>query len=275
MFFDVRLRSTAIPAAASLVLFLLAPGRALPQQVELKVDGGSPQVVDLGSPTTLKAGGAFGGVAITIPNDKPTTLKPTAGSAGITAKAWDYDVASQKIERACESLPAGADGTLTLDMAKLDCTGFLRQGTLIEVSDGSQAAYFVMNNRVAPQVGDDIGIALTLVDRWDDQDVDGNSIREGSRVNSGTSFYYSVSNLKTDFLRLIGNASLLNGDPELDLEVGLGLGLLLRTRSMAGTGTGFGLAAGVGYNLMLDDPDQRWYTFVGLSVNFNQQGGSQ
>lgn len=275
MFFDVRLRSLVAPAAASLALFLLAPGGASSQQVEVKVDGGSPQLLSLDAADDVQVDGTFTGTSLTIPNDKPTTLTPQDAETKLAAKVWDFDVAKQLVGKQCASLPTEVDGTLTLDMAKIDCPGILRNGALIEVRAGDRAVYFVMNNRVAPQVGDDLGVALTLVDRWDEVDAEGKGIDEGARTNSGMSFYYSVSNLKTNFLRLIGNASLLDGDPEIDFEVGLGLGLLLRTQPLAGTGTGFGLAAGVGYNLMLDNPDQRWYTFVGLSVNFNQQGGAQ
>jgi hypothetical protein len=153
-------------------------------------------------------------------------------------------------------------------MAKFDCSGFVRQGALIELQVGQKFAYFVMNNKTGTQLGDDIGIALTLVDRWEGDD------SKGSRINNGISFYYSISNLKTNWVRLIGNVSLLDADPTLDFETGLGLGLLFRTRPLTGTAS-FGLAGGVGYNLMIDDSAKRWYTFVGFSMNFNQQGGGQ
>lgn len=261
-----------------LALSLLPAAGAFAQKfpVQMKEGNSDPGPVTFVAPIAgLTKGVAFSGTAKTIANDKTTVLTPQGAPSDLAAKAWDFDVANQTLGDQCTQISANADGTLALDMARIDCPGFIRQGTLIEVQSGGQAAYFVMNNRIAPQRGDDMGIALTLIDRWKEKDASGQEISKGARVSSGVNVYYSLSNLKTNFVRLIGSASLLDADPAIDMEVGIGLGVLFRTPPLGGSDTaGVGVAAGVGYNLMLDDSDQRWYTFFGFSMNFNRQGGN-
>lgn len=258
------------------VSFLLGGTLAWAQSgVEKKIGNQAPVDVTLGGQSAITAKNALpaGLTPGDLPNDKAVEFEAPA-TTPLEARVWNFDTQGNTVLEECQKVLPSTDNKLVLDMGSFNCPGFTRNGSLIELKAGAQFAYFTMKNKVSPQVGDDMGIALTLVDRWRQRDAEGKPFREGARTNSGMSFYYSVSNLKTNRLRLIGNVSLLDGDPEIDFETGLGVGLLFRTRPLIGEGTGFGLAAGVGYNLMLDEEDDRWYTFIGFSMNFNQQNGN-
>lgn len=211
-----------------------------------------------------------------LPNDKAVLLVWEEEQDALTARVWDFKITtttqgqievSEVVE--CPKVLPEEDNKLVLDMTKFACPVNPRHNAFIEVkSQAGKVSYFQMDNRSMPQTGDDVGVALTLVDRWKQEGP------EGARVNGGASFYYSLANLKTGRFRIIGNASVLDSDPELDFEMGIGLGILFKAVPLVRNGntTSFGIAAGIGYNLMLDHSNQRPYTFFGFSMNFQQQG---
>lgn len=68
----------------------------------------------------------------------------------------------------------------------------------------------------------------------------------------------------------------LDMEDDLDFELGVGVGLLYRLGELPDpfdssiSKTGLGIVAGVGYNLMVDDSNAAWYTFIGFSANFSE-----
>jgi len=112
-------------------------------------------------------------------------------------------------------------------------------------------------------VGEDQGIALTLVDRWQGDQ------RKAFRVNQGVSYYFSATKVNEGRLRFVGSVNLLDFDDKEDFEVGLGVGFLIRELgNLKGQNSSLGLVGGVGLNLMTDDHDKAWYSFIGFSMNF-------
>lgn len=111
--------------------------------------------------------------------------------------------------------------------------------------------------------GDDIGIALSILDRSRDG--------EGSRFLDGASFYYSLSNLKSDSFRAIASLSALDFNDEVDFETGLSLGILLKPKDLTrASNQGFAFSLTYGYNFMADTADDGWYSMIGFGWNFGR-----
>jgi hypothetical protein len=178
------------------------------------------------------------------------------------------------------------DKEITFSLSTLDCEGRGPKGVVIQVIGSGGRQNFYITSRWAPFLGSDVGVALTLVDRWKDPKVeqpkdpnnpDGETElvekKRAFRVNPGMSFYYSFSELLTERFRPIVGVNLVNFDDSDDtFEIGLSTGLIWKLTAIGkAETTGFAMAAGVGYNLMEDDHDARWYTFVGFSINFQQK----
>ncbi|MCH9647736.1 MAG: hypothetical protein K0U98_05815 [Deltaproteobacteria bacterium] len=178
----------------------------------------------------------------------------------------------REIRGSCGSLlPEVAKRQLSFSGTSLLCYGqSLDKGVLIQIRVGNSDhhTYLYLQNARAPVFGAEIGIPLTLINRWDDDDKD-----EGFRQSSaGVGAYYSLTNLHTERWRGILKVSSLDMDSELDFELGVGLGLLFKIKqSFRDSNSGLGIAAGIGYNLMLADSRKAWYTFVGFTANFNQK----
>jgi len=166
--------------------------------------------------------------------------------------------ASSKLEIPVNQLRCTADTGLKKHRAK---------GGLLVVSDGTHivpVARLEYKAKAPVIAGDDIGVALNILDRSGDG--------EGFRFFEGTSVYYSLSNLRTNSWRVIANLSVLDFDPETDLETGLALGFLYKPSiaSREATGNGFAISAAYGYNFMADDSGDGWYTLIGFGWNFKQ-----
>lgn len=100
----------------------------------------------------------------------------------------------------------------------------------------------------------------------DPQEHDG----KGFRVDSSAFVYYSISDLKTNNLRMIVQLSTLDMYEDIEFETGVGVGLLLRPKTEL-TSNSLGLAVGAGYNLMADESEDGWFAFVGFSWNFDRK----
>lgn len=185
----------------------------------------------------------------------------------------------RRIRRGCGFIPVNqSEHQVLIDPASLNCQGgTLDKGILfsVEVERGGKISfgYVYMENKKTPNFGSDIGVALTLINRWDEGggSSDGDpSNEEGFRSNTaGAGFYYSLSDLRNKRFRPLFNVLVLDMDPEIDFELGLGFGGLFKIQPDQETQVGFGIAGGIGYNLMVDEEDEAWYTFVGFTANFN------
>jgi hypothetical protein len=282
----------AVACALALPVCLVASAAAA-EEVTMKVGGKEPVKLEL--PAASDSGVAIAAAAESgsltaeelssrlsmageLPNDEAVVFRWGENEGPLEARVWDFKkttaadgtvTVSDVTE--CSRVIVQDDSTLVLDMNKFSCPVRLRNNALIEVTSPTGVQRFQMANRRAPATGDDVGVALTLVDRWKEEGA------EGARANGGASFYYSLSNLKTSRVRLIGNVSVLDMDPNLDFELGIGLGVLFKVVPLArdGNTTSFGIAAGVGYNLMVDHSENRPYTFIGFSMNFQQNSNPE
>lgn len=239
-------------------------------QVLMKIGKKAPVPIAMpgGVPLPLLAGAPAPVTIFTLPNYEPVTFSAPAG-VPLSARVWNKVRTGPPQE--CDPIAPSSGNELIFDVADVNCPGFLLNELEVELDAGGAKATFTVPNKNSVETGDNIGIQLTAVDRWEETDADGNNVRNGARVNGGAGIYYSISNLKNDHVGLIGNVSVLDQDPDLDFELGVGLGFLFKFQRL-GEDNGFGMAAGVGYNLMLDNPDERWYTFVGFSMDFGLGG---
>ncbi len=258
------------PAKCLLLLavlaWLLAPAPAV-AQVQMKIGDGLPIPVVMHGPDNLKAAAE---AKRSLPNNKPTTFTAPVETP-LSAQVWKLDKTGKNRVDECDSMAPSSDNELVIDLSDINCPGFILHSVDVEIQADGKVAEFKIPSKNSLDAGDNIGIALTLVDRWKETDADGNKVKHGSRANGGAGVYYSVSNLKNNHVSLIGNVSVLDSDPNIDFEVGLGFGLLFKFKRL-GEDSGFGLATGIGYNLMLDQAAERWYTFVGFSMDFGQSG---
>lgn len=235
-------------------------------QVQMKIGKKAPvPIAMIGGVVAFAAPGAV--TVSTLPNDKPVTFSAPTG-VPLSARVWNKVGIN---EQECDPIASSSGNELIFDVAGINCPGFILNELKVKVDAGGATATFTVPNKNTPETGDNIGIQLTAIDRWEETDADGNEVRNGARVNGGAGVYYSISNLKNNHVGLIGNVSVLDHDPDLDFELGVGLGFLFKFQRL-GEDNGFGMAAGVGYNLMLDNDDERWYTFVGFSMDFGQGG---
>jgi hypothetical protein len=74
-------------------------------------------------------------------------------------------------------------------------------------------------------------------------------------------------------VRWIANVLAMDFDDEIDLELGIGTGVMFKLTEDQGKAPGFGLAAGVGYNFMVDESDEAWFSFLGLTVTIGGTKG--
>lgn len=191
---------------------------------------------------------------------EPVTIEVTDGDSVTVAVFAESEKGGAF--RWCRNV-ASAGPSIVVDPTETRCTlgGSISKSAAIVVRSQSGQVVLLVPNRRAPFAGSDLGIGLTIVDRWNDGDAFG-------EIN-GVAGYYSLSKLRNRYSRLVAQVSFLDDDPEHQLEVGLGVGVLLRTTPSDGAASvGFALAVGVGKNLMLRGGEHPWFTFVGLTYNF-------
>ncbi|MCP4549718.1 MAG: hypothetical protein GY835_24950 [bacterium] len=115
------------------------------------------------------------------------------------------------------------------------------------------------HRKLAINAGDDLGIALNIIQRSGSTD--------GARYFSGASFYASLTNLRSKKFRLIGVLSALDFREDVDFEAGLGIGLLYKPSKRQ---PNFSVAASYGYNFMVADGEEPWFTMIGFGWNFGK-----
>lgn len=207
------------------------------------------------------------------PFEKPIPFKKESSVEWSAGQAPSHIVVYRTVDKAgnlavCTSLPIGTGTSLLLSPSTWTCSDEkdLTSGGLVELQLGDEeyAYLLVGESRVWPFAGSDMGIALTLVDRWKDPK------KEAFKSHGGASTYVALSKLKSRHFRAIAHLALLDFDPDQDFEVGLGTGLMYKPTPSTDSGAGFSIALGVGYNLMVEDQPSRWYTFLGLGYNLDQ-----
>jgi hypothetical protein len=248
----------------------------------LRVDGDKNTLtIPLAAGTVIDATTAFNANnrGRRLSSDKTVTFIWASDAEVVTVRAWK-DVNSVNGTE-CVIPVQDKEKEISFSLGSLDCEGPRRRAVVIQVAnaDFSQVANFYMAPRWAPNPGSDVGVALTLVDRWRDpvsgQDASGKDVRkrQGYFTSTGLNAYYAVGELWTAKFRPIIGVNLLNFDSdEKTVEMGISSGLLWKLSPLTSAdSTGLGLAVGVGYNLMESDHTSRWYSFVGFSINFQQK----
>lgn len=217
------------------------------------------------------------GPAITLPefaklevlrDNRKVTLKLDTDNPALLAVVYRYDDDNQLIPCSQQSF---LTERIEIPVDQLRCLReetskqAVRKGGILAVSDGTATTFIARleYKQSTAIVGDDLGIAVNILNRSRDD--------QGFRFFEGASVCYSLSNLRTETIRVIANLSVLDFDPDTDFEAGLAFGLLYKPKatSLRATGDGFAISIAYGYNFMVDDSDTGWYTLIGFGWSFN------
>lgn len=242
-------------------------------KVELVVKDHVSELTFSSAPSMAKEAVITGENAGTVlPNDQTTTVRWDQTQGNVTARVWRVDTNKTTglptVGDECFPPTSTKANELPIDLSTLNCPGRLKGGAIIQLrrstSDTKYANLYIPNRKLAVH-GSDMGIAMTLIDRWKEDD------RKSFRLTTGANFYYAIAKGGSEHFRPIASVNLLDFDDKQDFELGFGLGFLTTLTALKSGEKDLGLVYGVGYNLMVDDHSKAWYSFVGFSINFQQK----
>lgn len=276
-----RSQSSSLTVTVSLLAFLLLGGTFLQAQTltatnvgKVKIKSGNKEKEVTIDFDTVKAGSFASDIrfhaptAVTLMTDFSAQIMIYRGG-GKCANSWTT-TANIPFELDAEALLCGkgndTEGYITIK--KPDSTDG-EAGT----DEGVRIVELRKKKRLA--FGEDMGIVLNIISgakRTDREgnlvlDDEGNKIDDGYRYFEGVSFYSSIAGVYKERVTLIGMMSALDSRDDIDFEAGLSLGLLFKP----GKDRNFVFSISRGYNFMVGDDGDPWYTIVGFGWNFGRQ----